>query len=64
MKTTEFWKNFKLGEELSISGTFIYNGMRRFHEIRIFDYTDEVFEVFYNLSIGFERLLKIAVVLP
>lgn len=37
--------------------------MRRFHEMRNLDYTDEVFEVLYNLSVGFERLLKIAVVL-
>ena len=63
MKPTLFWKNFKLGEELGVSGAFIYNGMRRFHEMRKLDYTDEVFEVLYNLSVGFERLLKIAVVL-
>lgn len=63
MKPTQFWKNFKLGEEVSISGAFIYNGMRRFHEIRKLDYTDEVFEALYNLSVGFERLLKISVVL-
>lgn len=63
MKPTQFWKNFKLGEEVSISGTFIYNGMRRFHEMRKLDYMDEVFEVLYNLSVGFERLLKVAVVL-
>ena len=24
---TEFWKNFRLGSELSISGNFIYNGL-------------------------------------
>lgn len=63
MKPAQFWKNFKLGEEVSVSGAFIYNGMRRFHEMRKLDYTDEVFEVLYNLSVGFERLLKIAVVL-
>jgi len=63
MKPTLFWKNFKLGEELSISGAFIYNGMRRFHEMRKLDYPDEIFEVLYNLAVGFERLLKIAVVL-
>jgi len=63
MQPTEFWKNFKLGEELSVAGTFIYNGVRRFHELRKLDHTDEIFEVLYNLSIGFERLLKIAVVM-
>lgn len=63
MKPTQFWKNFKLGEEVSVSGVFIYNGMRRFHELRKLDFTDEVFEVLYNLSVGFERLLKITVIL-
>ena len=63
MKATDFWKNFKLGEEISVSGAFIYNGLRRYHEMRNLDFTDEVFEFLYDLSVGFERLLKIAVVL-
>lgn len=63
MKPSDFWKNFKLGEEVSVSGAFIYNGIRRFYELRKLDHPDELFEVFYYLSIGFERLLKIAVVL-
>lgn len=63
MQPTLFWKNFRLGEELSVSGAFIYNGLRRFHEIRKLDFTDEIFEVFYYFSIGFERLMKIAIVL-
>jgi hypothetical protein len=63
MKSTEAWKNFNLGQELSVSGAFIYNGLRRFHEMRVLDNTDEIFEVLYNLSVGLERLLKIAVVL-
>lgn len=63
MNAAEYWKNFKLGDELSIAGAFIYNGMRRFHEMRKLDFTDEVFEVLYNLSVGLERLLKIVVVL-
>jgi hypothetical protein len=45
MKPTEFWKNFELGEELSVSGAFIYNGPRRFHELHKLDHTDEIFEV-------------------
>ena len=63
MNAPDFWKNFKLGEEISVSGAFIYNGLRRYHEMRILDFTDEVFEFLYNLSVGFERLLKIGVVL-
>jgi hypothetical protein len=63
MRPDEYWKNFNLGEELGISGAFIYNGIRRFHEMRSFHHTDEIFEVLYNLCVGLERLFKIAVVL-
>lgn len=62
MTQTQWWKNFSLGEELSVAGTFIYNGLRRFHELHQLDYTDDLFEVFY-LSIGIERLMKIAIIL-
>lgn len=63
MNEHQAWKNFNLGQELDISGTFIYNGLRRFHEMQVLDRTDEIFEFLYNLSVGLERLLKIAVVL-
>jgi hypothetical protein len=52
-----------LSDGLGVSGAFIYNGLRRYHEMRVLDFTDEVFEFLYNLSVGLERLLKIAVVL-
>lgn len=63
MNSSDFWKNFRLGEEIHISGTFIYNGLRRFHELRKFDFADELFEFLYELSVGLERLLKTAVIL-
>lgn len=63
MNRSELWKNFRLGEELDVSGTFIYNGLRRFHELRKLDYSADLFEVFYQLSVGIERLMKIALVL-
>jgi len=63
MNPANFWKNFRLGEELSISGAFIYNGLRKFYELQKLDHSDEIFEVLYNLSVGIERLLKIAVIL-
>jgi hypothetical protein len=44
MNATDFWKNFRLGEEIHISGTFIYNGLRRFHEMSKLDIDDELFE--------------------
>lgn len=62
MDHTEYWKNLPLAEELRISGTFLYNGMHRFHEMERLDSRADLFEVLYNLSVGFERLLKITVV--
>ena len=63
MTPGEYWKNFHLGEELSISGMFIYNGLKCFHQMDTLDNVDEIFEFQYNLSVGLERLLKVAVVL-
>jgi hypothetical protein len=63
MIPSDFWKNFRLGEEIHVSGAFIYNGLRQFHELRKLDFADELFEFFYELSVGLERLLKIAVIL-
>jgi len=36
MNEAEFWKNFKLGKELDIAGSFIYNGLQTFHEMQHF----------------------------
>ena len=63
MDREQAWKNFDLGEEVSVSGAFIYNGLRRFHEMETLERTDELFEFLYNLAVGFERILKVAVVL-
>lgn len=63
MQPTLFWKNFNLGGELNIAGSFLYNsifhlsGMRNFHR----DY--ECFEVLYNASVAIERLQKISIIL-
>src|SRR3546814_19156891 len=63
MSRSELWKNFRLGEELDVTGTFIYNGLRRFHELHTLDYSADLFEVFYQLSVVIERLMKLALVL-
>ncbi|WP_028298626.1 hypothetical protein [Olivibacter sitiensis] len=59
----KFWKNFRLGTELQISGGLIYNGLCSFDQIEYFYYEHEVFEFLYSLSIGLERLEKIVVIL-
>ena len=63
MNSTQYWKNFSLGTEIDISGAFIYNGLKAFDDIQFFIYEAEIFEVLYNLSIGIERLCKVAIVL-
>lgn len=62
--TSQFkWKNFDLNMELHIAGDFIYEGIylidRSFH----LRYEDEYFLFLYNISVGIERLEKIAYLL-
>ncbi len=63
MKPEEFWQNFKLGEEQEIAANFIYDALRNFHEMETISVEREIFPVLYNLSIGVERLLKVAITL-
>jgi hypothetical protein len=63
MRRDEWWKNFALGAELDVAGTFIYNGIKTLHDLDCLDHAVEIFEVLYNLSVGIERLLKVAVIL-
>jgi hypothetical protein len=63
MDSSTFWKNFNLGTELQISGSFIYNGLLVFDEMETFYHEEEIFEFLYNISVGIERLLKINVIL-
>lgn len=63
MDSSTFWKNFNLGTELQVSGSFIYNGLLIFDEMETFYHEEEIFEFLYNISVGIERLLKISVIL-
>lgn len=63
MNPTEFWQNFKMGEEQEIACNFIYDGLRNLHEMETLNLETEIFPVLYNLSIGLERLFKVAIVL-
>ena len=58
-----FWKNFRLGTELQISGSFIYNALSTIDKMETFYFEEECFEFLYNTSVGLERLLKICVIL-
>lgn len=63
MKPEEWWKNFALGVEVDISGTFIYNGIKRLDGLDGLSNPADIFEILYSLSVGIERLLKVAIVL-
>lgn len=63
MTPEEWWKNFALGMEIDVAGTFIYNGIRSLHELQALNHPVDSFEVLYSLSVGIERLLKVAIIL-
>lgn len=63
MRTDEWWRNFGLGLEVDVSGAFVYNGIKLLDEVDTFNHATEIFEILYNLSVGIERLAKVAVVL-
>jgi hypothetical protein len=63
MTPEEWWKNFALGMEIDVAGTFIHNGIKAFHELSSLRHPVDSFEVLYNLSVGIERLLKVAIIL-
>lgn len=63
MKPDEYWKNFNLGTELDISGRYLYNGLQTFHQMEHFATEEDAFEFLYAVSVGIERLLKIALIL-
>ncbi|MFB8372859.1 hypothetical protein [Paenibacillus taichungensis] len=63
MDANTFWKNFSLGKELDIAGSFVFNGLKAFDVMDNFSQEDEIFEFFYNISVGIERLAKIVVIL-
>ena len=63
MTPEEWWKNFALGMEIDAAGAFIYNGIRSLHELPTLNHPVDSFEVLYNLSVGLERLLKVAIIL-
>jgi len=63
MNIEQWWKNFAMGIELDISGAFIYNALKQLHVIESLSYSCDIFEIFYGLSVGIERLQKITIVL-
>ena len=63
MNKTTYWKNFNLGRELEIAGSFIYNGLKAFDNMESFCYDGEIFEFLYNISVGIERLEKVTIIL-
>lgn len=63
MDAITFWKNFNLGKELSLSGSYLFNGLKTLDEMENFYFEEEIFEFLYSISVGIERLQKIAIIL-
>lgn len=63
MKPDQWWKNFGMGLEVDAAGAFIYNAIRHLHVIGGLNHSVDIFEILYGLSVGIERLQKVAVVL-
>lgn len=57
------YKNFNMGTEIDIAGTFIYNGIKELDSIEVFNYESEIFTFLYLVSVGIERLQKVLIVL-
>jgi hypothetical protein len=58
-----YWQNFRLGTELQVSGSFIYNAIYTLDNMQTFYFEEECFEFLYNISVGLERLQKIVIIL-
>ena len=57
------WKNFDLNKELHVTGSFIYEGINLIDRLSQLRFEDEYFQFLYNISVGVERLEKIAYLL-
>lgn len=63
MSLTYFYKNFNMGREIDIAGTFIYNGIKNFDAMNGFSEECDIFKVLYAFAVGIERLQKVLLVL-
>lgn len=58
MNIIDFNTNFSLLEELEIASKFICKGLDEFDRLIKFEKNEELFHVFYSLSVGIERFQK------
>jgi len=63
MRSDQWWKNFGMGLEVDAAGSFIYNAIHHLHVIDNLSHSIDSFEILYGLSVGIERLQKVAIVL-
>lgn len=52
-----------MGKELDVAGNFLYDGLRNFDEIHNLNETSSIFNFMYNISVGVERMQKVAIIL-
>ena len=57
------YKNFNMGNELDISGEFIYDGIQTLNQMDVISDGAAIFSFLYHVAVGIERLQKILIVL-
>lgn len=63
MTPEQWWKNYGMLLEIDAAGSFIYNALNHLHKIDNLTHTIDSFEILYGLSVGIERLQKVAIIL-
>lgn len=63
MTPEDWWKNFGMGREIDAAGSFIYNSILHLNKIPHLSHSVDSFEILYGLSVGIERLQKVAIIL-
>ena len=57
------YKNFNMGTELDIAGSFIYDGIHTLNQMNTVNEETQLFSFLYHTAVGIERLQKIIIVL-
>ena len=58
MNTLQYFKNFNIGQEIDLAGTFAYNALTILNSERNIYQNDQIFMFLYNAAVSIERIQK------
>lgn len=58
MNTLQYFKNFNIGKEIDLAGTFAYNALTILNSERNIYQNDQIFMFLYNAAVSIERIQK------